>query len=241
MMLWQPFHLKQCMTNTLPHHETEHQRSVNNIWSGILGNQGFPLINELITELLTAFIAKNTTYKRNNTYSKIINVVDCKTCKKRLFPVEYLILIIYNYSTAKTGILYKFTDGPTGKPADNPPNSDRLGDFHQTVLELTFRVYWHPGPPICQLFGSDPHLDPKWRSETVGNTICCLCDKFQHLVNKSGRLYDSKDIVSELNCSQDDFARWSKPSKSTFCFGLPAHLTYTAQNLRLTFPSSATA
>jgi len=66
-----------------------------------LGNQGFALRNELITELLTGFIVKNTRYKRKNTYSKIINVADCKTCKKSLLAVEYLILIIYNYTTAK--------------------------------------------------------------------------------------------------------------------------------------------
>jgi len=79
-------------------------------------------MNQLITELLTAFIAKNTTYNRKNMHSKIINVADCKTCKKRLFAVEYLILIIYNYPTAKTRTLYISTDGPAGRPADNPPN-----------------------------------------------------------------------------------------------------------------------
>ena len=96
--------------------------------SCILANQGFVQINKHITEPLTATIAKNTTYNRKNTYSKIINVADCKTCKKRLLAVEYLILIIYNYPTAKTRTLYKSTAGPAGRPADNPPNSDRLGD-----------------------------------------------------------------------------------------------------------------
>jgi hypothetical protein len=37
MMSWQPFHSKQCMTHTLPHHEPESQWSVNNSWSSILG------------------------------------------------------------------------------------------------------------------------------------------------------------------------------------------------------------
>ena len=100
------------MTHTLPHHETESQRSINNIWSCILDNLGFALINELITELLTAFIAKNTTYNRKNMYSNIINVTDCKTCKKRLLAVEYLILIIHKYPTSKTRTLYKSTVGP---------------------------------------------------------------------------------------------------------------------------------
>jgi len=67
-------------------------------------------MNVLITELLTASMAKYATYRRKNTYSKIINVADCKTSKKRLLAVEYLVLIIYNYPTAKTRTLYKSTD-----------------------------------------------------------------------------------------------------------------------------------
>jgi len=169
MMLWQPFHLKQCMTHKLPHHGTEHQWSVNDIWSCILGNQGITWMNQLITEQLTSFITNNTTYNRKNTDSKIINVADCETCKKRLLAVEYLILIIYNYPTAKPKTLYTPTDGPTGRPADNPPNSDRLGDFHQAGPELTVRVYWQHGLPICQRLGSDLDLDPMWRSGTAAN------------------------------------------------------------------------
>jgi hypothetical protein len=125
----------------LPHHETERQRSVNNIWSRILGNKGFVRIGVLITELLTASIAKNAMDGRQKVYSKIINVADCKTFKQRLLAVEYLILIMYNYPTAKTRTLYISTDGPAGRPADNPPNPDRLGDFHQIVPELTVRFY----------------------------------------------------------------------------------------------------
>jgi len=53
------------------------------IISCILGNLGFTRMNQLITELLTAVIAKNTIYNGKNTDSKIINVADCKTCKKR--------------------------------------------------------------------------------------------------------------------------------------------------------------
>jgi hypothetical protein len=158
------------MTHTLPHHETEHQRSVNNIWSCILGNRGILRIGSLITELLTAPLAKNATDRRQNTYSKIINVADCKTSKKRSLAVKYLILIMFNYPTAKTRTLYKSTDGPAGRPADNPPNPDGLGDWHRNVPELTVRVCWQPGPPICQRFGYDPDPDPMWRAGTVANT-----------------------------------------------------------------------
>ena len=143
-MLWPPFHLKQCLTHKLPHYETERQWSVNNIWTCILGNLGFTWMNQLITELLTDLIVNNTTYNRKNTDSKKINVADCRTCKKRLLAVEYLILIIYDYQSAKTRTLYISTDGPTGRPADNPSNSDRLGEFYRTMPKLTVQVDRQP-------------------------------------------------------------------------------------------------
>jgi hypothetical protein len=87
-------------------------------------------MNALLTELLITSIAKYETYRRKNTYSKMINVADCKTSKKRLLAVKYLILIIYHYLTAKTRTLYKSTDGPAGRPADNLPISDGLEDLH---------------------------------------------------------------------------------------------------------------
>ena len=61
-------------------------------------------------------------------------------------------------------------DGPAGRPADNPPNSDRLGVYHRTVPESTVSVYLPPGPPISQRLGLDPDPDPKRRSWTVANT-----------------------------------------------------------------------
>jgi len=63
-MLRQPFRLKQRIAHTLPYHETDRQQRVNNIWSCILGNQGFVRMNTLITELLTASMAKYATYRR---------------------------------------------------------------------------------------------------------------------------------------------------------------------------------
>ena len=140
MELWQPFQLKQRTRHTLHHQETECQWSVNNIWSCILGNQGFVRIAGLITELLTASIAKNAINRRQKAYSKIINVTYCKTSKKRLLAVEYQIVIMYNYPTAKTRTLYKSRDGPAGRPADNTPNPDGLGYLHQTLPELTVQI-----------------------------------------------------------------------------------------------------
>jgi len=61
-------------------------------------------------------------------------------------------------------------DEPTGWPTDNPPNSDGLGVYHQTVPDSTVRVYRQPGLRISQQLGLDLDPDPKWRSGTVGNT-----------------------------------------------------------------------
>ena len=118
------------MTYTSPQHANELQRSVNNLWSCVLGSQGSARIYELISELLTAFIGKNTIYYRKNTHSKIIDIAICKTCKKTLLAAEYVILVRYYYQTAKPRSSYESTNGPTGQPADNLPNSDGLGDLH---------------------------------------------------------------------------------------------------------------
>jgi len=71
-------------------------------------------IKELITDLLTASIAKNATYKRKNTYTKIINVADCKKCKKGSLAVEYLIFILYTYPAATGITIYKSADRAAG-------------------------------------------------------------------------------------------------------------------------------
>jgi len=140
-MSQEPFHLEQRITHTLPYHETARQQSVSNLWSCILGNQGLVRMNALIPALLTTSMAKYAMYRRQNTYSKIINVADSKTSKKRLLTAEYLVSIIYNYATAKTKTVYKSTDGHAGRPTDNPPNSDGLEDLHRTLSELMVRVY----------------------------------------------------------------------------------------------------
>jgi hypothetical protein len=126
--------------HSLPHHETMHELSVNNIWSSVLCNQDFVRIGALIIQSLTASIAKNAMDRRQNAYSKIINVADCKTSKKELLAVEYLILIMYNYPTANTRSLYKSTDGHAGQPGDNPPNPDRLEDLLRTLPKLTVQI-----------------------------------------------------------------------------------------------------
>jgi len=223
MMLWQPFHLRECMTHMLPDHETERQRSVNNVWSCILGNPGFARINELITELLTGFIAKNTTYNRKNTDSKIINITDCKTYKKRLLAVEYLILMIYYYPTAKTRTLYKSTDGPAGRPTDNLRNSDGLGDFHQTVSESTVQAYWQPGAPSCQRFGSNLDPDPNWWSGTIANITTSTSEQHtsRHLWTLRASTAPCEVYLTTSICSCTYLSSvYSKSMWCAFCFSI---------------------
>lgn len=91
---------------------------------------------ELITQLLTASIGKISKFNRNNTDSKVIDIAHGKTCIKTLLHVEKAILIRYYNQIVKTTGLYQSTDGPAGHPADNPPNSDGLGNFHPNCTRI---------------------------------------------------------------------------------------------------------
>jgi len=62
--------------------------------------------------------------------SKRIDIAICKTWKRRLLATEYVILVKYYYQTVQARSLYESTDGPAGRPADNPPNAEVLGDLH---------------------------------------------------------------------------------------------------------------
>jgi len=88
----------------------------------------------------------------------------------RLLAAECTIFTRNYHQTAKWRALYQSSDGPAGPPADNPPNSDGLGDSHWTVPELTVQVNRQPGPPLWQLFCCDPDLDLKLRSGTISRT-----------------------------------------------------------------------
>ena len=61
-------------------YEIEHQQSPNNFWSGLLGNQDIVQLLVLITEVLTAFICRNTIYNfgnhwfQNHRYCKVQNM-----------------------------------------------------------------------------------------------------------------------------------------------------------------------
>jgi len=154
----------------LPHPVNERQLSINNFCFRIVSNHGIARIYESITELLTAFIGKNSTYDRKNTDSKIIDFTHFKTFKQRLLAVEYMIFIRYYYQSAKTRALYESTDGPSGWPADNLAISDMLGDYHRTLSELNSWGYRQPRLPISQRFGFDPDPDPNQRYGTIAPT-----------------------------------------------------------------------
>jgi len=70
-------------------------------------------------------------------------------------------------------------DGPTGRPPDNPSNSNRLGGHHWIVLELTVWDEWQPGTPSWQRFGFDPELNQVWWSGTIANRWRCCWLKWK--------------------------------------------------------------
>ena len=99
-------------------------------------------------------------------HAKLIDIANCKTRKNILLVDKNTILIRYYKQTAETRASYESID----VPAENPPNSDGLGVYDWTILELTVPVDWHPGLQIGQRFGLDLCRDPKWQSATVANT-----------------------------------------------------------------------
>jgi len=57
--------------------ENEHQRSINEEWCWIFGNQGIVRIFEHMTPQLTALKGQNAIYQTKNTDFKLIAVVNC--------------------------------------------------------------------------------------------------------------------------------------------------------------------
>ena len=140
MRYWQPLGAETIVTRSLLRPENERQRSVNNFRSCGVGNQRIARLIEYITALFTALIGKNTIYHRKIMDFKIVDIANFKSCKTTLLAVEYTMLIRHYYQSAKTRAVYESIDGPAGQPSDNLPNSDRFGDFHWTITELTVRV-----------------------------------------------------------------------------------------------------
>jgi len=142
MRYWQLSGANRTATRSLPHSENVRQRSINSFRSCTFGNQSIVPIFAHITELLTILIGNITTYERNNTDSKLIDIANCKRFRHILLVVEHGILIQYCQHTAQSRALYESIDGPAGPPADNPPNLDGLGVDHWTVPRLTVCMYW---------------------------------------------------------------------------------------------------
>jgi len=172
---WQPLLAKTTTACSLPHSENERQWSVNSFSCCIVRNQGITLISAFIMELFSSVVDKNTMYQRYNTDSKFIDIASCKAWKYISLVVENVILIRYYSHTPKARALIECMAGPTGELTDDPPNSDGMGVYYQTVPELTVQVYWSPGTPIWQRFRLDPDPDPEWRSATIANTTYDPC------------------------------------------------------------------
>jgi hypothetical protein len=64
-------------------------------------------INEIITELLTTFIAKNRMYNRKDTNSKLMEIVSCTACTHASLVVESTIFVRYDKLTANIIALYE--------------------------------------------------------------------------------------------------------------------------------------
>jgi hypothetical protein len=143
------------------------------VWTRTLtGSDGPELILTLcITVLFTTLVGKNTIYRMCNADTKLIDIAMCSRSNSTLMVSENVSLIRYYKHSANTTALYESIDGPAGRPADNPPNSDGLGDYHGTVPEWAVCICWRPRAPIWQQFSLDLNLDPKWRSGTSADSI----------------------------------------------------------------------
>jgi len=116
---------------------------------------------------------------------------------------------------------------------------------HKSLLsplpELWFLLYAYIIPYMNSAFAFD--TDPvtssngsrtrasinKW-GMTAAHASSWLCNELIHLVNEWGPLDDAKQIVSKLNCSQNDVAGSRKTSKPKCQFALPPVHTYNLQN-----------
>jgi len=95
-------------------------------------------------------------------------------------------------------------------------------------LNCAFSLYTDPVTPSL---GTRNGAKTNDSDRTTEYTFGCLCDELKRAVDESRSLDDAKQILSELNCSQDDFAGSQNPSIPIYIFNLPAHLTYNLQNL----------
>jgi len=213
---WQPLLAQTTATCSLLHPENEHQRRVNSFSCCMFCNRGIALISAFIPELLTAVIDKNTIYRRYNTDSKLIDIASSTACKSISLVVENAILIRYYSHTPKARALIESMDGPAGRPADDPPNSDGLGVYHRTVPELSVQVHCQPGLPIWQRFGLDLDPNPKWQSRTVANTRYWF---FHQLIeHPDGRGEEFRDQLLHETCHRQR-RQWSQPQAATIRSG----------------------
>jgi len=160
----------QGVISSMPHQENECPQHFNHFWSCVLGNQGIAWRFELIIEQLTIMLDSNAIDKRSNTNYNIIDITICKPWTRWIMHIEYEILIRYYYHEIKSSTLCESTVRPTGQPAENLPNWDRLEGYHQMVSFLTILVHWQPAPPFRHRVGSDQDWNPQQQSRTNVHT-----------------------------------------------------------------------
>jgi hypothetical protein len=84
----------------------QHSLRVIHCWWCRSGNEGIEWIFELIIELLTSSLVKNTNHWKKNMNYNIVDLATCKTCKMWLRDVKWSILTEYYNRIAKASILY---------------------------------------------------------------------------------------------------------------------------------------
>lgn len=97
-----------------------------------------------------------------------------------MFTAKPVILIRSNFEIARANALSKSTDGPTGWPAENPPNWYGLEDFQHAIPTLLVRAHCHPGYQIGEQFSFDPKMVLYRQFGTIWNTMehRCLANRY---------------------------------------------------------------
>ena len=88
------------------------------------------------------------------------------------------------------------------------------------VIPSMYRAFSLDTNPAISSLGTRTWARTNEWDMTVGHAFSCLCDQLKHSVDESGSLDDAKQVVSALNCSQDDVAGSRKPFQAHICIPL---------------------
>jgi len=87
-------------------------------------------------------------------------------------------------------------------------------------------VFFLDSNPVTSLNGTRTRAMTTVCDMTAVYVVNCLCDEFKRSVDDSGRLAHAKQIVSQLNCSQNDVAQSRNPLQAWkyICPACPSYL-----------------